>query len=94
MLTEYSVANFKAFGAPQAITLKPITLVFGANSSGKSSLIHSLLLADEGLASGDFSPTFTRLGGDSVDLGSFTNFIHKHDPSQELTLMFTSNLEC
>src|SRR5690606_13320924 len=38
------IANFKAFGPhPQNIPLKPITLVFGPNSGGKSSLLHYLL---------------------------------------------------
>ena len=41
------VGNFKAFAATQRIPLKPITLIFGPNSAGKSSFIHSLALAHE-----------------------------------------------
>ncbi len=44
MLTELRIGNFKAFGNEQRIPIRPITLVFGANSSGKSSLLNSLLL--------------------------------------------------
>ncbi len=44
-LTALRLANFKAFAASQRIPLRPITLVFGANSAGKSSLIHALALA-------------------------------------------------
>lgn len=36
------LANFKAFGPSQRVPLRPITLVFGANSSGKSSILHAI----------------------------------------------------
>ena len=39
------LANFKAFAGIQNIPIKPITLIFGANSAGKSSIIHGALLA-------------------------------------------------
>jgi AAA15 family ATPase/GTPase len=42
MLTGITLENFKAFKAPQYIPIKPITLVFGPNSAGKSSIIHAL----------------------------------------------------
>jgi len=44
MFTEIGIENFKAFGKMQRIPLKPITLIYGPNSSGKSSLLQSLLL--------------------------------------------------
>jgi len=36
MFTEISIENFKAFGKMQRIPLKPITLLYGPNSLGKS----------------------------------------------------------
>lgn len=74
------------------MNLKPITLVFGANSAGKSSLIHSLLLAHEGLVQGDFNPSYTSLGGESVDLGGFANYVHRHDSEQEIIYTFESEV--
>ena len=44
MITEYQIANFKAFGSPQTLPIRPITLIFGPNSSGKSSIFQSLLM--------------------------------------------------
>jgi AAA15 family ATPase/GTPase len=41
------VGNFKAFADTRRIPLKPINLIFGPNSAGKSSLIHSLALIHE-----------------------------------------------
>ena len=39
MLREISLENFKPFGSRQTVPLAPITLIYGPNSSGKSSLI-------------------------------------------------------
>lgn len=79
MLTGIEIANFKAFGATQKIPIRPITLIFGANSSGKSSLIHSLLLAHHAANTGDFNVVFPSLGGETVDLGGFRRYVHKND---------------
>lgn len=82
-LTALRVGNFKAFAATQRIPLKPITLVFGPNSAGKSSFIHSLALAHEarfgrdkrGLARLDVR--HTDIGGNSIDLGGFRQYVHR-----------------
>ena len=44
MLTRLRLENFKSWQDTGDITLRPITGFFGANSSGKSGLIHALLL--------------------------------------------------
>jgi len=49
MLTEFSIGNYQAFNAPQRVPLKPITLIFGPNSSGKSALLRSLLVIKHAL---------------------------------------------
>ena len=77
------VGNFKAFADTQRIPLKPITLIFGPNSAGKSSFIHSLALAHEaqfgrdkrGLARLDVH--HTEVGGSSIDLGGFRQYVHR-----------------
>ncbi len=76
MLTSLSIGNFKAFGETQTIPIRPITLIFGANSSGKSSIIHSLLLANHALETGDWDVREPRLGGGSVDLGGLARYRH------------------
>ena len=43
MLHRLVVENLKAFGARQEVDLAPITLIYGPNSGGKSTLIQSLL---------------------------------------------------
>jgi len=88
MLTSLSIGNFKAFGETQTIPIRPITLIFGANSSGKSSIIHSLLLANHALETGNWSVHRTAQGGDSMDLGGFGAYVHRHDLATPVTLGF------
>lgn len=77
------VGNFKAFADIQRIPLKPITLIFGPNSAGKSSFIHSLALAHEAQFGRDkqgrarLDVHHTDVGGSAIDLGGFRQFVHR-----------------
>jgi len=82
-LNALRVGNFKAFADTQRIPLKPITLIFGPNSAGKSSFIHSLALAHEAQF-GREKRSLTRLdvhhtdvGGSAIDLGGFRQYVHR-----------------
>jgi len=55
MLTEFYIGNYQAFSTPQRVPLKPITLIFGPNSAGKSSLLRSLLVARHAILNGKLS---------------------------------------
>ncbi len=61
--------------------LKPLTLVFGPNSAGKSCLIHSLALAREARRSGGLNSFRTDVGGTSIDLGGFRQYVFRRDAS-------------
>ncbi len=52
MLVEFSVGNYQAFGTPQRVPIKPITLIFGPNGAGKSALLKSLLASRHAVAEG------------------------------------------
>lgn len=75
-LTAFSIANFKAFAASQRILLRPITLIYGANSSGKSSAKHALALARHAIETGNLDIHRTRIGGEAIDLGGFRQYVH------------------
>jgi hypothetical protein len=92
MLTGLRIGNFKAFAEEQHIPIRPITLIFGANSSGKSSILHSLLLANHALETGDWDVHQPRLGAESVDLGGFPHYVHQHQPAGGFLLHFESDL--
>jgi len=81
LLTELRVGGFKSFGEEQRVPLAPITLIYGPNSSGKSSLIQSLLLLKQSIG----ADTLVTQGG-LVDAGSFVGALHRHDTTRALTL--------
>jgi predicted ATPase len=79
MLTCLQIENFKAWKTAQ-LKLAPLTALFGANSSGKSSLIQFLLLLKQTKDSVDRSLALDFGGPESyVDLGSFLDAVHRHD---------------
>ena len=47
MLTSLEIENFKGIGARQRIDFAPLTLLFGANSAGKSSILQALVYLHE-----------------------------------------------
>lgn len=79
MLTALKIGNFKAYAETQHIPIRPLTLIYGANSAGKSSIIQSLLLANHALENGNVDVHQTKTGGEALDLGGFSQYIHKHD---------------
>ena len=84
MLTALSIGNFKAFAKAQRIPIRPLTLIYGANSSGKSSVLHSLLLARHAKETGNLDVHRTKLGGESVDLGGFRQFVYQRDVNRRV----------
>lgn len=76
MITAIEIENFKAFGERQRIELRPITLLFGPNSGGKSTVLHALHFLREVLIEGNLDVHRTWAGGDVLDLGGIRNFFH------------------
>ncbi len=76
MITAIEIENFKAFGERQRIELRPITLLFGPNSGGKSSVTHTLHYLREVLLHRNLDAHRTSSGGESLDLGGIRNFVH------------------
>lgn len=74
MFTQMKLTNFKAWEDTGEIALKPVTMLLGTNSSGKSTLIQSLLLLKQTVQSPDRS-VHLNLGGDEInDLFNFGDF--------------------
>ncbi|MGE3109701.1 MAG: AAA family ATPase [Phycisphaerales bacterium] len=76
MITALEIENFKAFGERQRIEFRPITLLFGPNSGGKSSVTHALHYLREVLLHRNLDAHRTRSGGETLDLGGIRNFVH------------------
>jgi hypothetical protein len=62
----------------------PRQCLYGPNSAGKSSLIHSLALAHHGLLTGDLDVQRTEIGGESIDLGGFRQYVHRRDATRRV----------
>ena len=87
MLTHLRLRGFKSWKDTGDIALRPITGIFGANSSGKTSLIQALLLLKQTAESSDRNLTL-HFGDRNTptDLGNFLNVVHAHDPSGEIDI--------
>ena len=95
MLTELRLKNFKAFGAEmQKVPMSKITLIYGPNSGGKSSIIQSLMLLKQSIEHYNSLPARSKTSaireltpkGDYVDLGSYPTVVHRHDTMREIEL--------
>lgn len=74
MFKKLRLKNFKAWMDTGDLALKPVTMLLGTNSSGKSSLIQSLLLLKQTVQSPDRT-IHLNLGGDEInDLFNFGDF--------------------
>ena len=97
LIAAIEIENFKGIGAPVRIDLRPITLLFGRNSAGKSTIIQALCYAHEILSHRNVDVYKTELGGDQIDLGGFRQFVHRDDPDRDadraVRLRFELNLE-
>ena len=87
MLHSIEFENFKSWPGHHRLEFGRITGLFGPNSSGKSSIIHLLLLLKQTVESPD-STLVLNFGGspsEYVDFGSFKDIITDHDISKEIS---------
>lgn len=75
-ITEITVCGFKSIAQKQSIKIRPLTILAGANSSGKSSMMQSLLLLKQTLeARPDPGPLL--LDGPNVKLASLEQILSR-----------------
>ena len=79
MITAIKIENFKGISTPQKIEFAPLTLIFGANSAGKSTIVHAMHYFREVLATGNGDVDEIQMTDCELRLGGFKNLIHKHD---------------
>lgn len=89
MISLFSGKNYKAFDNFE-LEIKPITVLLGANSCGKSALINALLMLSQSIDTMDISESALRLNGKKVGMGEALNLIK--NKSQKNQLSFSFNL--
>ena len=93
MLHALELENFKAFGERARILFAPITLIFGENSAGKSTILQALNLlkqTQENRETGDL--LLTRADNVIVNLGNFQEMLFDHDLKRPLSIRVESTV--
>lgn len=90
MIEKLEIENLKSFGGHHSVDFAPITVIYGPNSSGKSTLLQALAVLKQTLepraVRSDLERQPLNLRGDVVDLGSFGAAIHRHALESTLRL--------
>jgi predicted ATPase len=82
MLKKLRVKNFKCFREEKEFDFGRITLLLGANSSGKSSVMYAILGA---IQSGEFPFQFSP-NGKYVNMGDYRDMVWGHDVEREIEI--------
>ncbi|MDD3237897.1 MAG: DUF3696 domain-containing protein [Candidatus Gastranaerophilales bacterium] len=92
MIKNICLSNFRSFEDIQNIPIKPITLVYGANSVGKSSILKSLLLMKQSLEDTTNINSNLTTKGHFVDVGNYKDFINKQDLTKDFSIKFNFDI--
>src|SRR5258708_28284375 len=87
MIKTWTLQNFKSVAQKTTLEMAPLTIFAGANSSGKSTLIQSLLLTAQTLQ----SPVYSRpiiLNGHIVRLGAFDDIVSNDHEKEQILIGF------
>ncbi|MFH0931412.1 MAG: DUF3696 domain-containing protein [Candidatus Zixiibacteriota bacterium] len=87
MITKLRIKNFKCLQDTNELEIRPLTLLVGPNSSGKSSLLQMLLMLRQTIDSTDINIPLAANNG-WVQMGAYPGFIFKGEYSRELEVNF------
>ena len=76
-IKKWKIANFKSYQKPIEIDMAPLTLLCGPNSSGKSTIIQSILLITQTFLNYD-SQIPLLFNGVLQNLGTFQRIMNYH----------------
>ena len=93
MLKKFRIENFKLWKDTGDIRMAPITLFFGSNSSGKSSIGQFLLMLKQTVELSDRKAVFNPGGKNSaVQLGSYQEMVLHREPSNRVIFSYQWSL--
>ena len=88
MISKWKVAHFKSIREETELEFRPLTIFAGSNSSGKSTLIQSILLVAQSVAPKVDTNHFV-LNGTLTNLGKFDDLISNDGNSAHITIKCT-----
>ena len=94
MLEKLRIQNFKGWEDTGSIRMAPITLLFGKNSSGKSSIGHFLMLLKQTVESADRKAVLFPGDRNSVlQLGSYGDMVYRRDARKRILFEYQWSLQ-
>lgn len=87
MITSIGLENYKSYKHLDNFAIKPLTVLCGTNSSGKSSIIKSILTLKQSFSS-EQCENFVLFNGNYVNTGMFNTVVTNHDGD---TMEFSSS---
>jgi predicted ATPase len=88
MISKWKVANFKSIQDETELDLGPLTILAGANSSGKSSFIQSMLLLSQSIAANENTCSIS-LNGKLCGLGQLDEVINNINHTKNILISVT-----
>ena len=94
MFKHLRIQNFKGWEDTGPIRMAPITLFFGANSSGKSSIGQFLMMLKQTVESPDRKAVFySGEKNSAVQLGSYQEMVFRRDLKKEISFEYQCSLQ-
>jgi Uncharacterized conserved protein len=94
MLKNLRIKNFKGWKDTGVIELAPITVLFGSNSSGKSSIGQFLVMLKQTVRQSDRKMVLLLNGPQaSVDLGSVSDVFHDHNLEEDMEFSYEWDMD-
>lgn len=91
MFTHVALSGFKCFEDTGAIPLRPLTLIFGKNNSGRSTILQSLLLLKQTVETPEYGPRLNTRGP-LYQAGGFSDLVHGHRTARRSSFAFSIGL--
>lgn len=90
MLKKLRIKNFKSWKDTGVIDVAPITMFFGGNSSGKTSLLQFLLMLKQTAEARNYSGQVLNFDG-IVNLGNFKDVVRDHENKNSIDFLISAS---
>lgn len=88
MKISYAIENLRSLNCTPHIELRPITILVGRNSAGKSTFLRSFALLRQSLEAKSSAPILWY--GDYVDFGDFSSAVNNKNSKNEISFKFSA----